>query len=433
MSQPSSLQVGAASGAVDVPPGTPMSGFAARTGPSLGVHDPTTVRVLVIDRTALVAVDCCALHERSCALIRERCLAEGLVDEVVVAATHTHSGPAISEERLGHDQPAIREQVVQLATALVDRAASGAVPAQVHHGAATGVGVARDRRHLDRTIDPPLQALWFTAPDGHRVATLVSYPCHPVALDGSNRLISADYPHPLRQRVEAAHPGSLCLFFTGAAGDVNTGHTAAASFVVRSDAAPGRSFADADRIGEQLARAVLALPDAPLDVPDGCRSSSAQVELALRELDPDQVAEQASGWRLERDLGRAEGRGDDPLLDAWIDWAEQRDPEPARSWTGRVSLTRLGPLAIVGLPGEPFLTAAEQLSAVSSGPVITLGYCDGVPGYLPALADQFDGGYEVDDAHRYYGMPAPFVAGSLERLIAAATALLLTPAAGPDR
>lgn len=51
------------------------------------------------------------------------------------------------------------------------------------------------------------------------------------------------------------------------------------------------------------------------------------------------------------------------------------------------------------------------------------GYCDGCPGYLPPRQEYPFGGYEVQDAHRYYGAPGPFVPGAAEALLEAALAL----------
>ncbi|SKF62524.1 Uncharacterised protein [Mycobacteroides abscessus subsp. abscessus] len=47
-----------------------------------------------------------------------------------------------------------------------------------------------------------------------------------------------------------------------------------------------------------------------------------------------------------------------------------------------------------------------------------------MPGYLPSAHEYPLGGYEVVDAHRYYGMPAGFSRGSLEALVDVAAGLL---------
>jgi hypothetical protein len=47
------------------------------------------------------------------------------------------------------------------------------------------------------------------------------------------------------------------------------------------------------------------------------------------------------------------------------------------------------------------------------------GYTNGCPGYLPTESEYPLGGYEVSDAHRYYGAAGPFRPGSAEDLVAA--------------
>jgi hypothetical protein len=60
-----------------------------------------------------------------------------------------------------------------------------------------------------------------------------------------------------------------------------------------------------------------------------------------------------------------------------------------------------------------------------------LGYADGNPGYIPPEAEFAHGGYEVDEAHRYYGFPATFAPDSIPRLLAAVERLT-TPGQGSD-
>ncbi|MGD7733310.1 hypothetical protein ACQCX5_14620 [Propionibacteriaceae bacterium G57] len=148
--------------------------------------------------------------------------------------------------------------------------------------------------------------------------------------------------------------------------------------------------------------------------------------LAFESFDRAAVTADVASWRqrltTEPELA--------PLLHLWLAWAQQMLAQPVlpTSWSGRVVVVSIGGARIVTLPGEPFLTAADTLRALrgsQQGPTLVLGYSDGVPGYLPPRDEYQHGGYEVVDAHRYYGMPAPFAAGSLEQLLAAAGQLLL--------
>ena len=424
------VPTGVAVATVEIPSGTPMAGFAGRLGMSTGTHDPTTVRALVWGRIGLVSVDVCALHEDTCRRIET----ESGLDAVVVSAVHTHSGPSVGCGRVGGHDEEVHESIVQAAVEALGSAYASQAPCTVWSTRVYGLGVARDRRHLDQTIDPPLSGLCFVGPSGNRVAVLASYPCHPVVLDATNTLISADYVHPLRTTVEAGL-GSPCVFLTGAAGDINTGHTASASFSPQNcldgdcDKEVGakllqseRTFQHAAKLGERLGRALVDAKWQASSAAQSVRFLSAPIQLEYADLTADTVAAERQLWVSQMSTADAGLRR---VLQAWVDWAEAWSPQNAyRPWNGRVSRIDLGGAAsVLCLPGEPFLAAAEELTR--DDPFITVaGYCDGVPGYLPAWADYPEGGYEVTDACRYYNMPAPFARGSLELVVGRARVLM---------
>jgi neutral ceramidase len=409
-----SLQVGVAVRSVEVPPGTPMAGFAARHSPSTGTHDPTTVRALVLDDVALVTVDVCVLHEGTCEAI-ERAAA---VPTVIVTATHTHGGPSVGGGRAGQHSPGVHDAIVRAAVDAVEEASARQRAARMYWASCTGLDVARDRRRPDRRIDPPLTALRFSdASDGAVIATLVSYPCHPVVLDASNTLITSDYVHPLREAVER-HSGQPCIFLTGTAGDVNTGHAAIASF--DSTPAAARTFAQAERIGNRLADGLAAAAWSEV-ASDVAIVRTRSVSLGYEPLTREGVDARRREW--ESLLGRA-GPGQAVVLRCWIDWAAGWTPECLSTpWQGRVAAIDLGDAVIVTLPGEPFLWAGEALAAQGRH-VLVAGYADGVAGYLPTTEAYAEGGYEVDDACMYYSMPGPFRRGSLESVVEVALQLM---------
>ena len=131
-------------------------------------------------------------------------------------------------------------------------------------------------------------------------------------------------------------------------------------------------------------------------------------------------------------MWRAEAQNADPthaaLLMTWTEWAETIAPRPLDPWRGRVTVLNWGGVRLVALPGEIFAETAldirRRLDGVAiGGPSIVFGFADGCPGYVPPRSEYAHGGYEVDEAHRYYGMPATFAPGSAERLADAAVAL----------
>jgi hypothetical protein len=411
------MLAGSAARSVDVPVGTRMAGFAARLGPSTGVHDPMTVRALLLGDLCWIAVDACALHEDTCAEIAARVPHP---DELVrVTATHTHAGPGVAPGRLGGADHGVLAAVVEAAVDAVTGAARRRVEAVVSVRQTAVDDVAFDRRR-EQPVTVDLQAV-LARHAGEVVAALVVFPCHPVVLSAANTEISADYPASLRTRLELAWPQARVLFAPGCAGDVNTGHTASSSFT--AGASPSRSFAEAERIGTRLAEQLLGSAAGLDPAEEGTVLGSRRtvVELELARLDREPPAVLAARWR-------AEAAGADPgtvaLLDAWITWARTHDsPAATHRWSAPVSVSRLSSGWLVGLPGEPFLGVANRLRAALGPGTVVVGYTDGCPGYFPLRSDYPRGGYEVLDAHRYYGLPAPFAAGSAERLVDTALGL----------
>ena len=410
------LMVGAAVTEVPVAAGTPMSGFAARTEPNAGVHDPLTVLALVIEDACWLTIDVCGLDEATCLRIQEA--APLPTTRVIVSATHTHSGPCSMTDRLGHADPAFVEALCRAAMETCTEAINNREECSVSFAAISRLGIAHNRRHPGVPIDPALQVMAFTGSSGSVAAWLLQFPCHPVVLGADNRLISADYQGFARQSLETHVPGSVALFLTGAAGDVNTGHSPESSYFQGSS--PTRTFAEAERIGETLGKAgrsaqiAAARPARPFAV------VTANIELELAVLDEASPDALANRWGHQAVRAAS---GEQALMRIWSDWALAQDGTAELRWAGTVAVMRIADILLVALPGEPFLAAAEQIQRAFAVPVIVAGYSNGCPGYFPTAAEYDRGGYEVLDAHRYYGMPAPFKRGSLERLVRTAVTL----------
>ncbi|MGB3554468.1 MAG: hypothetical protein WBA25_07500, partial [Jannaschia sp.] len=151
-------------------------------------------------------------------------------------------------------------------------------------------------------------------------------------------------------------------------------------------------------------------------------STFVPLDIARRETD---LPALAAAWRAERRTADSIRRR---LLDHWIRWADTAtDPVP---WSGRVSVLHWGGVPIIAMPGEIFARTALNLRAEIDGPAFVLAYADAVPGYVPPRGEYRHGGYEVDEAHRFFGMPGAFAPGSAERLADAARSLLR--GSGPD-
>lgn len=258
-----SARVGAAKERWHVPTGLMMDGYSARRTPNAGQHDPLWIRALALDdgsrRAVIVTIDVIGLDLTLTQSIRASLQRDlGLEpDLVLVAATHTHSGPGgIRTGAHPHDE--------LLRTALVTRAVHTAAiaverlePATVAYGHSNVEGLSQNRRDPNNHTPTRLDALVaHSAAHRQPLAVLCGFACHPTVLDHENLQYSADYPGAVISTAEAALPGTTVLFLTGACADVNPARQRA-------------SFSEVERFGHVLGGAVVRLAGelAALDAP----------------------------------------------------------------------------------------------------------------------------------------------------------------------
>ncbi len=248
----------------------PMYGYANRKcGPANGTHDPLFAKALVLAtgkaRVAIVTMDIGNLV--SATLQRE--VAEKLnIPVLLLAASHTHSGPAFLQSKDEENLPgtAYLKEIEQKIFGAVKQASESMFPARLSAGGGTlQLGYNRlllreDGRaravfnNLDRVpygpVDPEFMLVRVEDESGAPRALLVHYACHAVVLGPMNCKYSADYPGVLQARVEAALPGVQCMFVQGGAGDVNP------LFLARSGDEQ-KDFGEVAKMGELLAGEVL--------------------------------------------------------------------------------------------------------------------------------------------------------------------------------
>ncbi|MGQ7847508.1 hypothetical protein ACUNV4_23660 [Granulosicoccus sp. 3-233] len=397
------------------PAGLLMSGFAARSRGAVAAHDRLSVRAIVLDDTALLVCDVIGLHEDMSARIRKRaCLPE---DNIVITALHTHGAPASMKGRLGEPcDHTFLETLEQACVDAIQLALDNARSCTLVSGSGLPPGIARNRRDPDGEVDDQLPTLQLLDLQGMPFAMLVSYACHPVVLGADNLHYTADYPHYVRQHIEELLPGCTAVFALGAAGDINSGHSAQSSISLTAQA--DRTFEEAERIGVHIAKCALR---ADLqDAGGGAHmiNGATALDFVRRE-----TMSNAQLIRLWQDKLRNADPARANLLHHWIQWAEQDPSAPLTPWPARTSLVYWGRISLIALPGEQFATVAIQLRKLlqeltgRSEVSFVLPYAEGNPGYI-CPDDAFDqGGYEPDEAHRYYGQPASFAPGSVDRLL----------------
>lgn len=412
------IKAGAAVIDITPPPRLAMSGFAARSLPATGAHDALTARAVVINDTAVVVADVIGIDAGMSARIRQRCALPA--GNVVVAALHNHGGPVSMAGRLGIPaDPAYLERLEDACVAAIDRAAARRRPAALSIGQGGDPGIARNRRHPGGPVDASLPLLRIRGIDGDMIALVAAYACHPVVLAADNLLWTADYPHFVRAALEDACPGAVALFMTGCAGDANTGHSAHASLSL--GASPDRSFAVAERIGRKIAATALTAAEHGLS--GGARARNGSVVLGFERREAEAAADLEKRWR--RELPDAEPARKN-LLGFWVEWARTIAPVVPEPLVVRVTVLEWCGMPIVALPGEIFAETAFSIRAAlgSAKPAFFISFADDNPGYIPPASEFIHGGYEVDEAHRYYGQAMTFAPGSAEAIADCALGLL---------
>src|SRR5262249_23770092 len=140
------------------------------------------------------------------------------ISYVLVAATHTHSGPAIRDEYPPKEGPDWESGVLQKVGRVIDEAHQRAVEARIGTGyGSVLIGHNRLRPEPDGTVtwfernntmvptspvDPTVSVLRVDAADGEPIAVLVNHACHPVVFGSDNLQYSADYPAVMATTVE---------------------------------------------------------------------------------------------------------------------------------------------------------------------------------------------------------------------------------------
>jgi hypothetical protein len=205
-----------------------MAGFG-HDRKATGIHDDLWARAVAVSdgsqKLAIVSVDLIGVfHEdvvKARELLRQR--VPGAV--LVVSSTHNHEGPdSMGLWGRGRFSSGVDPRYLdRVRRAIVDAGAealSRLKPARLVLAKTRTPGLIEDGR-LPRVIDDTLVAMQVISEDGTTLGTIVNWSSHPEALAGSNTVISSDFPHFLRARIEE-RLGGTAVFIVGSIGGLMT-------------------------------------------------------------------------------------------------------------------------------------------------------------------------------------------------------------------
>ncbi len=365
------------------------------------VHDDLWVRALALSdgetTVALAALDLIGFFRDDVHLVLEALSRRGVsLDGVVIASTHTHSGPDTlglwgpDRETSGVDPEYLAWVRTQIADALAE-AVANLRPVHLRAATCPAPGLAKNARDPD-ILDEELSILRVEDAQGRAVATVTNFPCHPEVLWRDSTAITSDFPHFLRARIEA-EGGGLAIHFSGDLGGMMTPDV------------PEHTFAQAQRMGERLA------------------------ELALEAL------AQASPFTVER-IRWYEREFSVPLENPLLNMAREAGLIHRRmtAQDGQVVVTTaagllsLGPVQMLAVPGEVLPRLGLKLRALLPGPHrFLIGLANDELGYIldasefHAPQNYFDPGDAYEESMSMGPAMGPTLYATVEELVESAS------------
>ena len=440
----SSLKVGFSR--VDVTPmmGIDISGYFVKRLAE-GILDPlyaNTVAFRLGDECAvMVCIDNCGIKQDQLLVYRKR-IADKIgipVCSVLISCTHTHTGPAVNMSgELADEYKKILGDKLEEGASL---AFADLKDAKMGYGVGNAPGIAFVRRFRMKDgsirtnpgvdnpdivapigdVDERVNVLRFDR-EGADSVVIVNFGCHPDVVGGN--LISADWPGFVRNTVEKAIGDVKCAFFNGAEGDINhvnvhpTGGFLNDMFMDFDDVA--RGYGHARYMGRVVAAGVLQAYDKVKYVEvDSLRAVNVKMDVPSNKPDEKDLPE---AYRIKE--MHESGRDDElpykgMMLTTVVAEALRmvRLENAPETFDMTLSGIRLGPVAIVGIPGEPFLGIGRGIKETEGFELIMPICCaNGYEGYFPMRDSYDEGGYEARSSN--------FRAGVAEFMISEAKKML---------
>ncbi len=381
---------------------------------SEGVHDKIFARALVMSQSenmenacVIVSVEVCGLKSEDIHKVRDSAsLKTGIPSgNIIIAATHTHSGPA-TIGFFNPSEPDYLDNLLEKLTLLIMDAAGAVKPVVVGYASGCEETISHYRRLL--------------ADDGHVVMNWESYPAekikgplceidsevgvlklfdrqnfektvfiifnhsgHPNVMSGENYLISGDYPG-LAARLLEDEFGGEAMFLNGAQGTMDI------------DGLRDRDWQGVERTGKALAAVVSRTARNILFSPFGdlhtgfMRYTVPSRSITEKELRWAEKVLESTGGNVR---AMADVVGDDYKALLFKRLYESKDLEIEVEQT----CIAVNNCAFLSFPGELFTEIGMRIKEESPFThTYIIGLANGEIGYIPTLKAINEGGYAVE-------------------------------------
>ncbi|MDI6829355.1 MAG: hypothetical protein QME62_12810 [Armatimonadota bacterium] len=396
------LHAGTGTQIINPPLGMSLGGYFYER-PCTRIHDDLFAKSLVLDdgatKVSITVCDLQAVEAREVHEAREIAfLATGILqDNIMISATHTHTGPQVRRGRVVPVNEDYLAELPKLIAKSIIEANNNLQPASFRLGEEYEDRIAFNRRYRmkdgsvrfnppkqdpnilgpDGPIDPQVNVLRVDGQDGEPIAIVANYALHPDIMGGCEA--SADFPGEMSRIVSSFYKSRpLVIFMQGTCGNINHRD------ISKPDSQKGRG--EVVRIARVLAGKVLAASELsePMDGPLGI--SRRILEIPYYPL-TDALRKKAAAVRSNPDASH-------------FDKAQANDIE-SYNLDGKlaeveIQATKIANTAIVGIPGELFVEygiSIKQWSPFSQTFVVELA--NNTFGYIPTQDAFHPGTYET--------------------------------------
>ncbi len=435
-----SILLGACEVDISPEPGTHLSGSGmGDKRSSTRVLDPLYAKAVVLQEGAkrfclLVMDNTIIAQEWTDALQAEAKKRFGLKpEELMVQATQTHSAPALGRFMLDTEYPLPmppereyfwggEKKYTDFAHSQAIKAIEGALkklePVEIAWGRAWRNDLAYNRRE-EKHIDPEILAVGFrSTATGKLTCLLLHYTCHPVnvflrgapIIEGKRQPewfeVSADWPGIWCQGLRSTiGPDCVPIVLNGCCGNINP--------------EPYRASSVWDHLkqGKELAKSTLPLiENFKFEPATGLSFGHTVTRLDYRTVPPERLEQVEKILTAHPD---GNWQPDGQVVPEWfyaastrsIALLEKRQPK----FDYEIYTARIGPIALVGLPGEPFTEGQVAIKKQSpAAATIVAHMVSHYVGYLPTREAYPNFGHEANELYTYWAKLAP---GSLEQVV----------------
>lgn len=395
--------VGFAKEDITPPVGTLLFGYPS-IRPAERILDPLSAGAAVIvqgnKKACLISVEVACISPEMDEKIRIAVAEATQLDkgDILIASTHTHSGPLTRTlDGWGvQDEDYLFGVMLPACANAAKKALGGAKPAEMGIGSAeTYVGMNRREVTADGQIalgqnpdgiyDPTLTAVTFRSESGESIGTILHVGIHPTSA-GGNLSITRDWPGGMIDRVEEI-TGAPCIFFNGAEG--NTGPRLSNGKTIGDDALMQGLASVAAEDAENAYRSITEFKVPELKLFKG--------KVLLPFVEPPTLEEVTA--QLTK-MGAKEDQHEVDIpkyakLSRIKEMLEEGESFP-KGIEMDVMVMALDEFAVVPTPFEAFCEISMEIKEKSPfANTVILGMANGSHGYLPTEEQIPYGGYEV--------------------------------------